>query len=270
MDEKEILKKIKIVACDVLNEVVRVCDENDIKYFLGYGTLLGAVRHKGFIPWDDDVDIYMFRDDYERFASIASEKLGSNYIFQDWRNEIEYPFAMGKVRMNGTLSKENSFNHLNMHQGIFIDIFPLDKFPEDIKETQKIRKKCIALNNFSVLLSLDPKRKRNPLRNIVIYIAKKLFNGKKIQKKLYDYIMHNNKSEYEYYGLHTDNPFEHYRMEDFCPAVKLEFEGKFYDCPKNYHKILQNTYGDYMQLPPEDQRVHHFRDVDFGNFFDKQ
>jgi len=124
---KSELKKIQNTLLEILIEVDRICRKNDIKYFLFAGTLLGAVRHKGFIPWDDDIDIAMPREDYEKFLQIVQKEPYSNYFLQNVITEIEAPFLFSKFRKDDTLLLEKAVMNKNIHHGIFIDIFPLDK-----------------------------------------------------------------------------------------------------------------------------------------------
>lgn len=122
----EELHKLHNEELNILKLVVRFCDENHIQYFLTAGSLLGAVRHKGFIPWDDDLDISMPRDDYERFLSIAANKLDKCLYLHCNNTDTEYWLPFAKVRMNDTEFVEPTIEKIQTHKGIFIDIFPLD------------------------------------------------------------------------------------------------------------------------------------------------
>ncbi len=266
-EEQVKLQKIKIVAQDILDEVVRVCEENSIRYFLAYGTLLGAVRHKGFIPWDDDIDIWMLREDYEKFAQIAPKALGDRYVYQNRKSVKKYPYSCAKVRMKGTLSYDPSFSHLNMEQGIFIDIFPLDKCSDSEEKAKKLWKKCCFLNMLIVITSLNTKTKKRPfIKNLKIKLAKFF-----IPRKLIEYILDRQISKYNKSDVHNlavlcEYPFFYISSEEFCNTTKLPFENKFYDAPKNYDRILKKRYGNYMELPPPEQQKWHFTDVDFGDY----
>ena len=129
MTEISMLRQVQLKQLEIAKEIKKICDENEIKYFLDSGTLLGAVRHKSFIPWDDDLDIGMLRDDYEKFINIAPQKLSNNFILQTWKTDEEYANAFAKIRMKNTLYIESSTNGNNMNHGIFIDVFPYDTYP---------------------------------------------------------------------------------------------------------------------------------------------
>ena len=113
--DAETLRKVHMVEKEILDEVVRVCDKNNISYFLMAGTLLGAVRHKGFIPWDDDIDVGMTYDNFKRFIEIAPRELNDKYFLQTWKNDNEYPFAAAKVRKKGTLFAEVAAKNTKYH-----------------------------------------------------------------------------------------------------------------------------------------------------------
>ena len=124
--DKEILRRLQLTQLDIAKEIKRVCEKNDIKYWLESGTLLGAVRHKGFIPWDDDLDIAMRRDDYERFKKIAPRDLSSEYFFQSWETDENFGLPFAKVRKRKTIYKEIKAKNSKANNGIFVDIFPYD------------------------------------------------------------------------------------------------------------------------------------------------
>ena len=121
------LHELQLAAID---EVDRLCAEHKIEYFVLYGTLLGAVRHGGFIPWDDDVDLGMMRCDYDRFLAAAEAGLDSRYFIQTHRTDMGYPLSFAKVRVNGTVFRERGFAEAAFHEGVYVDIFPLDRTPK--------------------------------------------------------------------------------------------------------------------------------------------
>ena len=125
----EELEKLQVTLYQILSEIKRVCDKHGIKYFITGGTAIGAYFWGKFLPWDDDVDVGMPRSDYERFAKIAQEEMGEDYFLQTPHTDPHVPFFFMKVRMNGTEFNENTFQHIKMHQGIYVDIFPFDKIP---------------------------------------------------------------------------------------------------------------------------------------------
>lgn len=126
MDEK-VMIELRKVEVEILKEIHKICTENDLQYYLCGGTLLGAVRHKGFIPWDDDIDIVMPRDDYNKFITLClNGKLDKQYILQNTDTEPEYHLPFTKIRKKHTFFDEEGVRKLKIHKGIFVDIFPLD------------------------------------------------------------------------------------------------------------------------------------------------
>ena len=128
MDSK--LRKLQLCELEILCEFVRICEKHNLQYFLVGGTLLGAVRHQGFIPWDDDIDVAMPREDYDRFAAIADKELAPQYFYQSPDTDPYYFLTYAKLRKNGTEVYEERFKNAKFHKGVFIDIIPLDICPK--------------------------------------------------------------------------------------------------------------------------------------------
>ncbi len=131
------LNKVHKVHLEIVSEVKRICKKNGIKYSMIAGTLLGAVRHHGFIPWDDDLDIGMLRRDYERFLQVARKELCRQYFLQTWETDKNFVLPFAKIRKNGTKLVEKNSADVKMHQGIYIDIFPFDNLPRKAFEQKK-------------------------------------------------------------------------------------------------------------------------------------
>ena len=121
------LKTLQNIELEILDEFIRVCEKNQLTYFLIGGSCIGAVRHHGFIPWDDDIDVGMPREDYEKLVEIAADELNPEYFFQNYHSEKNCGLIFGKIRKNNTILSENYSYHIHMHQGVWIDIFPYDQ-----------------------------------------------------------------------------------------------------------------------------------------------
>lgn len=130
----EELRKLHSVLYELLGEVDRICRKHDIRYFIIGGTAIGAHFWDAIIPWDDDIDIGMSRRNYERFLEVAQQEMGEKYFLQTPDTDKHAPFFFAKVRKNGTIFSESQFQHIDMHQGIFVDIFPFDMIPDDARK----------------------------------------------------------------------------------------------------------------------------------------
>ncbi len=249
------LNEIRKIQISILDETVKFCDDNNIKYFLCGGTLLGAIRHKGYIPWDDDIDIMMPREDFERFKEIHQSKnltLMSQKLFPNFY----YPFY--KVSDNSTLLHENSFVDGDYEMGVNIDVFPIDNIPDDPKERTKFFKKGFRLRKY-----LKQKRKKVTGvlgDDILRYIGRKLLSPihtSKLYKLLYKYATAYNNMTTEYQGIVVwgYGKRECCRKEVFEGIIEVEFEGKMYKAPAKYDEYLSNVYGDYMSFPPAHKQV---------------
>lgn len=254
MSNISVLRKIQLTELEILNEVVRICDEHSLNYFLVEGTLLGAMRHHGFIPWDDDIDIGMPREDYEEFIKLCEQKLDSRFCLQWQNNEKVYWLPFIKIRMKNTVYDEGSAPKGLVQNGFFIDVFPLDQSRGLNRLNERIKGLILlklAHVSHTLSFSWDSKRKKK------IQSTCKLFNI--TQKKclnLYSKVAHKQKGNFivnrgSYYGYKKQTvPIDWY-----FPPRKEYFEGKLYNVPNCAEKVLTQIYGDYMQLPPESERT---------------
>lgn len=255
--EEKIVKELRKVQVEILSEIHKICVDNDIKYYLCGGTLLGAVRHKGFIPWDDDIDIAMPRKDYKRFFQICSNGgLGKDYFLQNTYTEKEYHLPFCKIRKNNTLFDERGVRNLSIHKGIFVDIFPLDY--SNKKDGFCIRFRDTIVKNLVHVVSMR-QLKANPVSNLnnILYIITKPLSVHQILK-LSDFVSSVKKKGKYYvdFASYLDYTKETVPVK-YYDRILLEFENKEFYAPREYNFILEKLYGDYMKLPPEEERVNH-------------
>lgn len=261
------LRDAQMLMVDILKDVHKICEKHDLKYFLDAGTLLGAVRHKGFIPWDDDMDIGMLREDYERFIEIAKKELPDHLFLQTFETDDKYDIYQVpcKIRYNGTILIEKGISeNSEMHNGVYIDVFPYDSLPKS-KFIYKIQR----MLSYNVLKSFIRIREipdnltfKNKVTHAFYKIIIKTFPYKR-RKKFFDFLVKWNdvNSPYMGYGLDTVWSEYIYKKEDYFNLEKLEFEGNYFYGPKNYHAILTQLYGDYMILPKEEDRQWHAKEI---------
>lgn len=253
------LEKLKKVQLDILEYITQICRKNKLDYFLIGGTLLGAVRHKGYIPWDDDLDIAMPRSDYEKFIKVFTST--DKFIIEDYSDK-NYWLPFIKVRNKNTLYIEDSQIYYKGNKGIWVDIFPLDNGSKEksfiewfqFKATFALRtsiskkaniiieKKQNIINEFICkMLSLLP-------YNFLLYCQKNIMTLNKDNNSKY---FINLGSQYGYNKqIHLKNKY--------YPIKQLEFEGKKYNVPNDYNYLLTKIYGkNYMELPPKDKQITH-------------
>ncbi|MFK4785463.1 phosphorylcholine transferase LicD [Fusobacterium sp. MFO224] len=246
--------------------MVRIAEKYELRYVLIAGTLLGAVRHAGFIPWDDDIDIALPRKDYEKLKSVMNKELSDKYYVHSIKNDKNYCWPYIKIRKHNTLFLENEKLRNRDHNGIFIDIFPLDKIKSPNCKKEKL--KSYVIKKITEILMLKSgiiiaKNITTRLAKITIYnlwkITPILFKPLvKIREKL---IILEEKRNFKYYcNLAGGYPMkkESQLISDIFPAKKLSFENREYYVPKNYKKYLKTVYGEnYMKLPPVEKRIEH-------------
>ncbi len=249
---KEIeLEERKKISLEILEYIHKFCVENNIKYFINYGTLLGAVRHNGFIPWDDDIDISMVRSDYEKFLTLFSS---DKYSIANYRNKKYYSICFSKIYANNTYGIKN--NKIKLNFGIAVDIFPMDNIPNDEKTQKKFYSKYSFLFFFykRALLYNNGNNKIKIFFKTIFHI---LFPARKFARILDKYVIKYNKKDTTYVANILHSPkLRLTKKEDFEKQCLLQFENKEFYAPIGYKNVLSVIYGkDYMIPPPEKDRV---------------
>lgn len=263
------MPRLQKMECEMLKEFIAICKQYNLKYYAISGTTLGAVRHKGFIPWDDDVDIGMPREDYDTFLQVAQKHLSDHLFLQTYETEPGCPRYFAKIRNSNTTFIEVSAKPDNRNRGIYIDIFPLDGFPsKKIKQLQcRVNKAvfdvCInyLYNNFSIKRSLTRPDflKRAATRFLGFVATKTKYRGYDIQKI--------NRAKEKYFTQFSYSECEYvfsyggvYGMKEKIPksylgeGIEVEFEDLRLVIPEKFHEYLTHFYGDYMRFPAEHKR----------------
>ena len=270
-------RKMQLLELDMLVDFDRVCNEQNIKYVIFSGTMLGAIRHKGYIPWDDDADIAMLREDYEKFKTVANNLNPDICFFQDHTTDPDYRWGYGKLRRTGTTYIRKGQEHLKCQTGIFVDIFPLDDVPHSLIGQMIQDFYCFCCRKilwsevgkktyggikglwFS-LLSLIPTKTVFSLLNVYIRKSSNSTNNK-VRMLCFT-------SMGKLYYKHSIK--DRYGMDKkwYLDRQRYLFENKELWGSKDYDGVLKYIFGDYMTPPPEDKRECHspFSTIDFGKY----
>lgn len=252
----------------------KLCKKYNLKYYLVGGTLLGAIRHKGYIPWDDDIDIGMIREDYNKLIDILSKEKKDKYFLQNFITDPEYPRYISKVRINGTQFIEGYLKDYKMHHGIFIDIFPLDKIKDKNDKKLDFRVNCarkilvlrIIRNGHIEQMTKNKRIAAKMLRPFTFLIPLRFYNS------LLDYIYgYENSRDVNYvtnFGSQYGWRKQTFPIDVYGGGTYLEFEGHQFMAPAKWDVILKSLYGDYMKLPPEEKRNsgHDVVHIDLGKY----
>lgn len=252
--------QLKKVELGILLEFISVCSKINLKYYLIGGTLIGAVRHKGFIPWDDDIDVIMPRRDYDIFMKKAQSHLPDNLFIQTIDTDSEYPNCFAKIRNTSTTFIEESIKSRIMNHGIYIDIFPLDYYPESF-----IKRKWVDAKDFMLKIAISR-----------LYDSKASYKIKILQQ-LSRLFYHSPEKAIEQRNTFLSNLPKSRYVRNYCGAwgkreiwldswfadgSTVTFEHESMCAPSNFHEVLSKVYGDYMTLPPEDKRIaHHYCEI---------
>ena len=267
--DPDVLKKLQKVQTEMLKDVLEVCEKYDLPCFLIYGTAIGAVRHKGFIPWDDDIDVGMLRKDYDKLLSVFTKELGEHYELLTPEVDPRYACTVTHVQRKNTVFITEVNKDLKCNCRIFLDIFPFDNVPESESEQNKLLRKSTL---YGKLLFLSGSGSPHiPYAGLlyhilhlgcqIIHYGLKLFHitpsflyekFKKVSTSFNDvdceYV-----TSYEYMGCLKDKV----KKADLLPLVKVPFEDITAYIPANNDEFLKKVYGNYMEIPPVEKRVNH-------------
>lgn len=256
MISREECREIQI---NILEAVSTICKENDIKYSLAYGTLIGAIRHKGFIPWDDDIDICLLRRDYEKLTTILGSKTQYEWLSLEDNKEKGYYVPFAKAVDNRTIAKLES-SHVT--HGIWIDIFPIDNVPHNEWDARFFLKKINILR--ASVIAMTTNFQHSKLDKI--YVEKRILSAGAniIGKRRIAMIYENAIKKYSdnitgYVGCLSSAYIEkeRYPVSWFYDYIDVEFEGKSFMAIAKYDEYLSALYGNYMELPSIEKRINH-------------
>ena len=266
-DNKE-KRKLQMAILMIAEEIAVLCDKHHIPYFINSGTQLGAIRHGGFIPWDDDFDIGMRRSDYVKFMQVCEKELDKKkYFIQTEKTEQKYPFYFGKIQLRNTVIVEEFSKNVPIQHGIFVDIFPYDNIPDKV-----ICRKMFLIKNHLIknLLWIKCGFGESKHKSKFSYKVLKLFTFFFTIEQLKDF---RSKMLHKYNGMSTkqcissDYPKEQLMNSWFNNLIQYSFEGRKFWGFEDYDAYLKHLYGDYMTLPPESERITHTQlSVDFGPY----
>ena len=272
--DDKILNHLQELELMILKDFIKICEENDLTYYMYAGSLLGAIRHNGFIPWDDDLDVIMFRDDFERFKKIFIASNNDKYELLCNETNEDYFHLLAKLMLKGTKFEEPWVSQVDFHIGINMDIFVLDDLAEEGFKRNYQLKKSFWYNKLMIMSKI--KLDNLPIVTKVIthagYHILNLFriNPSTLNRKCLNFLKKyknpNATHVFDISATAEEYP-QIFRKEDFKSVTRVKFEDIEVNAPINYDYILKSLYGDYMQVPPEEDRYNHITEtLDFGPY----
>lgn len=236
---------------EMLCDIQVICDKHNIEFFLVEGNALGAKRHGGFIPWDDDLDIAMTRDNYDKLKDVmlSDDGITKKYFYQDHKTDAHYPIPFAKIRKNNTIFLEEETKDIDMHQGVYIDVFPMDYLAEN---------KMVRIFQMFACQLYEALLRKNVPRNIVKRCVVNIICGLHIEKgamKLFEKMIRNfNKQTSKYHAFYMCGDGFVLENNQVFPAKTINFESGTFPVFNELEEYLEMKYGDYMQIPSPEQR----------------
>jgi len=255
MIDPDILRKAQLIMLDMLIEFDAICRKHQLQYWLDSGTLLGAVRHKGFVPWDDDIDLSMPIEDYNKFLKIAESELSSDIFFQTSETDENFKFDYIKLRSNKAHIVEfhEKDKQIKYHQGVFVDIFPMLTIENTEANKNQYDSVFKEIREVSSISLHTPNGKDDPEKRaaLVASLKQKHQGWKNAKSKVI-------------YGGEMPDVTAWFDIEKVFPLTTMEFEGHSFPAPNNPSHYLDAIYSfDYRQLPPKNKRIVHAHSIDF-------
>lgn len=276
--EDDALRKLQLVELSILKDIDRVCRNYGIAYFLDSGTLLGAVRHGGFIPWDDDVDLGMMREDYDRFLSVAADALGEKYVVSSCELRGDHAMMFAKVWLRNTKFSTQETLEAGLPQGIFVDIFPYDAVCADPANASRQARRCRMWQGVSYLyhaktLVVPHSGLLGSCEKAGCRIAhaavKLLFTHEGICARFNRWALAGREAPSSHAMAFAYPVKSGFLLDALVPPRDVMFEGHAFPGPADAEGYLETMFGDWRELPPADKRKNHAPvELDFGDFFE--
>lgn len=257
------LEELKTIELDIMKAVHSFCEENNIVYFLAHGTLLGTIRHKGFIPWDDDIDVFMPREEYKRFHEILQDrdwKINDRYTLVNHKTPIYFGRPMSKVIDTHTVLTEKEYLG-DDPIGVFVDIWPLDGMTSN-KDEQIQQLAFVKTKKQKLYLSISKMKALENIKGKIKHLLVQFCSKKKLVDDVEQAAMKYCYSDSDYVVCYMDPYSVVLKKQWFEKRELADFENEKFYIPSGYHEVLTQLYGDYMKLPPVEKQVpHHIIDT---------